>query len=120
VGPVFAALADRTRRQMIESLVRDGLTSVPALSATLPITRQAVAKHLSTLSDAGLVERVPGSGRAVQYQLRPQALTPAARWLLGAEAAWDDRLSRLKDAVEAAREPGRRSAAGAARARRRR
>ena len=45
VGDVFAALADPTRRLMVEELLRDGTTSVPALSAVLPITRQAVAKH---------------------------------------------------------------------------
>ena len=61
-GPVFAALADPTRRRMVEQLLRDGSTSVPALTAALPITRQAVAKHLATLGEAGLVERVPGPG----------------------------------------------------------
>jgi DNA-binding transcriptional ArsR family regulator len=100
VGHVFAALADPTRRLMVEELLRDGTTSVPALSAVLPITRQAVAKHLSTLDDAGLVERAPGGGREVRYRLRAGALTPAAAWMRGAEAAWDERLARLKDAVE--------------------
>jgi DNA-binding transcriptional ArsR family regulator len=100
VGHVFAALADPTRRLMVERLLRDGTTSVPALSAALPITRQAVAKHLSTLDHAGLVERAPASGREVHYRLRPGALTPASAWLADAEAAWDDRLARLKVAVE--------------------
>ncbi len=100
VGHVFAALADPTRRQMVEELLRDGTTSVPALTAVLPITRQAVAKHLSTLDHAGLVERAPAPGREVHYRLRAGALTPAATWLHEAEAAWDGRLARLKDAVE--------------------
>jgi DNA-binding transcriptional ArsR family regulator len=100
VGNVFAALADPTRRLMVEELLRDGTTSVPALSAVLPITRQAVAKHLSTLDHAGLVERAPAAGREVRYRLRAGALTPATAWLSHAEAAWDGRLSRLKDAVE--------------------
>jgi DNA-binding transcriptional ArsR family regulator len=100
VGSVFAALADPTRRLMVEALLRDGSTSVPALSAVLPITRQAVAKHLSTLDHAGLVERAPAAGREVRYRLRAGALTPASAWLAGAEAAWEDRLVRLKDAVE--------------------
>jgi DNA-binding transcriptional ArsR family regulator len=100
VGPVFAALADPTRRLMVEALLRDGTTSVPALSAVLPITRQAVAKHLSTLDHAGLLERAPAAGREVRYRLRAGALTPASAWLAGAEAAWEDRLVRLKDAVE--------------------
>jgi DNA-binding IclR family transcriptional regulator len=85
---------------MVEQLLRDGTTSVPALSAVLPITRQAVAKHLSTLDHAGLVERAPASGREVHYRLRPGALAPASAWLADAEAAWDDRLARLKAAVE--------------------
>jgi DNA-binding transcriptional ArsR family regulator len=100
VGNVFAALADPTRRLMVEELLRDGTTSVPALSAVLPITRQAVAKHLSTLDHAGLVERAPATGREVRYRLRAGALAPAAAWLSKTEAAWDGRLSRLKDAVE--------------------
>jgi DNA-binding transcriptional ArsR family regulator len=100
VGHVFAALADPNRRLMVEQLLRDGTTSVPALSAVLPITRQAVAKHLSTLDHAGLVERAPANGREVHYRLRPGALTPASAWLADAEAAWDDRLARLKAAVE--------------------
>jgi DNA-binding transcriptional ArsR family regulator len=100
VGQVFAALADPTRRLMVEGLLRDGSTSVPELSAVLPITRQAVAKHLSALDHAGLVERAPASGREVRYRLRPDGLTPASAWLGRAEAAWDERLARLKDAVE--------------------
>lgn len=85
---------------MVQELLRDGTTSVPALTAMLPITRQAVAKHLSMLDDAGLVERAPASGREVHYRLRAGALAPAAAWLRDAEAAWDDRLTRLKGAVE--------------------
>jgi DNA-binding transcriptional ArsR family regulator len=101
VGPVFAALADPTRRWIVETLTREGRTSVPALTAALPITRQAVAKHLATLDDAGLVERAPGAGgREVSYRLRPGALSPAASWLRDAEAAWDGRLTRLKQSVE--------------------
>jgi DNA-binding IclR family transcriptional regulator len=73
---------------------------VPALAAELPITRQAVAKHLSTLDHAGLVERAPTAGREVRYRLRAGALAPAAAWLRHAELAWDERLGRLKDVVE--------------------
>jgi DNA-binding transcriptional ArsR family regulator len=100
VGEVFGALADPTRRLMVEQLLREGTTSVPALSAVLPITRQAVAKHLAALDNAGLVERAPAAGREVHYRLRPRALAPASAWLGDAEAAWGKRLSRLKDAVE--------------------
>ena len=82
---VFGALADPTRRSMIDALLRDGVTSAPALTAELPITRQAVAKHLATLDEAGLIERVPGAGREVRYRLAE---------------GWDRRLLRLKRLVE--------------------
>ncbi len=101
VGPVLAALADPTRRAVVEALLRDGTTSVPVLTAALPISRQAVAKHLATLGEAGLVERTPGSGREVRYRLRDGGLDPAAAWMRSAESAWDRRLARLKRAVEA-------------------
>ncbi len=101
MGAVFAALADPTRRWMVEALLRDGTTSVPMLTSALPISRQAVAKHLLALDEAGLVERAPaGPGREVRYRLRESALDPAAAWLGDAQAAWDARLIRLKGAVE--------------------
>jgi predicted ArsR family transcriptional regulator len=85
-GLIFGALADPTRRSMLEAIERDGTTSVPALTAELPITRQAVAKHLVTLDEAGLIERVPGgSGREVRYRLAE---------------GWGGRLQRLKKLVE--------------------
>ena len=82
---IYGALADPTRRSMVDALLRDGTTSVPALTAELPITRQAVAKHLATLDEAGMIERVPGPGREVRYQLT---------------RGWDQRLERLKRLVE--------------------
>jgi DNA-binding transcriptional ArsR family regulator len=100
IGRVFAALADPTRRRMLDALLRDGVTSVPALTASLPITRQAVAKHLSALGDAGLIERAAASGREVRYRLRAGALAKATAWMREAESAWDERLARLKEAVE--------------------
>lgn len=100
IGPVFAALADPTRRHVVETLVRDGSTSVPALSSALPISRQAIAKHLAALGEAGLIERAPETGREVHYRLRPDALRPASAWLDETASAWDERLTRLKRAVE--------------------
>ena len=100
VGTVFAALADPTRRRMVQALLRDGQTSVPALSAALPISRQMVAKHLATLDHAGLLERAPGRGREVSYRLRDGALRDAASWIREAELLWDERLERLKANVE--------------------
>ena len=102
LGAVFAALADPTRRRMLDSMLSEGTTSVPRLTAQLPITRQAVAKHLTALDHAGLIERVrgPEAGREVHYQLRPDALHEAATWLTEADAAWEQRLSRLKRVLE--------------------
>lgn len=85
---------------MVEELLRDGITTVPALTAALPISRQAVAKHLAALDDAGLVERAAANGREVRYRLREHALDEAAAWVTHAERAWDVRLARLKGALE--------------------
>ncbi len=95
VGPVFAALADPTRRWMVEHLLREGSTSVPALTSALPITRQAVAKHLDSLRDAGLVasERV---GRDVRFSFDPAPLDGAVAWITAVGAKWDDRLASLE------------------------
>jgi DNA-binding transcriptional ArsR family regulator len=100
LGSVFSALADPTRRSMVQALLRDGSTSVPQLAADLPISRQAVAKHLATLHEAGLLERLPPAGREVRYGLRGEALTPAVAWLRDAEQSWERRLGRLKATVE--------------------
>lgn len=100
LGLVFSALSDANRRRMLDALLADGTTSVPKLTSELPITRQAVAKHLATLDQAGLIERAPGRGREVQYRLRPRALHDAATWLVEADAAWEQRLARLKRVLE--------------------
>lgn len=106
LGSVFGALADPTRRGVVEVLLRDGSTSVPALAAGLPISRQAVAKHLAQLEQAGLLERVPVAGREVRYTLRGEALHEAGAWLREAERDWDRRLGELKRAVESGRSAG--------------
>jgi DNA-binding transcriptional ArsR family regulator len=97
--PVFEALADPTRRAVIRALADDGPTTLSDLTRRLPVTRQAVAKHLSVLQDAGLVE---GSGpvRGRMYVFTPQPLTDAMTWMVDVGAGWDERLSRLKRQVE--------------------
>jgi DNA-binding transcriptional ArsR family regulator len=100
LGLVFGALADPTRREILGSLLSDGSTSVPALTDEFPITRQAIAKHLTALTDAGLVQREPGRGREVRYRLRPDALESASAWIREADAAWSGRLDRLKSSLE--------------------
>src|SRR5204862_6377142 len=86
VDDVFAALADPTRREVLRSLSqRPDLTASP-LAGELPITRQAVAKHLAALHKAGLVEpqRV---GRETHYRLTPAPLTDAMDWMAAAGAS---------------------------------
>ena len=98
LGPVFAALADPTRRQVVEAAL-DGSVTVPRLTAQLPMSRQAVAKHVDALEEAGLLCR-EGDGRRLSYRLEPTALRAATLWLERVEREWDDRLARLKSAVE--------------------
>jgi DNA-binding transcriptional ArsR family regulator len=92
---VFDALADPTRRHLVEALAsRDG-ASATSLAADLPISRQAVTKHLSTLASAGLVSS-HRSGRETLYELQPAPLADAADWIAQVGAEWDDRLARLQ------------------------
>ncbi len=94
VGAVFAALADPTRREVVRSLAaRPGLTA-SSLAGELPMTRQAVAKHLGALSGAGLVE-ARREGRETRYTLTPAPLADAMEWMAAVGADWDERLSRL-------------------------
>ncbi len=99
VGAVFTALADPTRRQVVELLSQQQSVTASELAAQLPITRQAIAKHLATLSDAGLVSSAH-QGREVRYRLTPEPLTGAMQWMATAGARWDDRLARLARRME--------------------
>ena len=98
-GDVFAALADPTRRHLVETLAAGGGASATSLAAGLPISRQAVAKHLAALGGAGLVQG-RREGRETLYELRPQRLDEAAKWIASVGAEWDDRLARLRRLVE--------------------
>jgi DNA-binding transcriptional ArsR family regulator len=99
VDSVFVALADPTRRRVVETLARGGTVTASGLAAELPITRQAVAKHLSALRGADLVTATR-AGRETQYALRPQPLGVAAEWIQMVSAEWDDRLEALRKSVE--------------------
>jgi DNA-binding transcriptional ArsR family regulator len=99
VDSVFVALADPTRRRVVETLARGGTVTASSLAAELPITRQAVAKHLSALRGADLVTATR-VGREMQYKLRPQPLDDAAQWIQMVSAEWDDRLGALRRSVE--------------------
>jgi DNA-binding transcriptional ArsR family regulator len=92
---VFSALADSTRRQLFRAVAQRAPVTATELAADLPITRQAVAKHLTLLADAGLV--VPRRvGRETQYEARPANLDEVTRWVAETGAAWDERLVRLR------------------------
>lgn len=98
VDAIFVALADPTRRQLLERLA-SGPTTATGLSVSFPLTRQAVVKHLGTLADAGMVAK-ERHGREVQYRLEGAPLDEASAWLATLSAAWEQRLLRLKRYVE--------------------
>lgn len=95
---VFHAVADPTRRHIIEALSQSGSATATALAADLDISRQAVAKHLVLLADAGLAssERV---GRETRYHPQLDGLDPIAQWVTSVEGAWQKRLGALAEAV---------------------
>lgn len=93
---VFAALADPTRMALFERLAATGPATATELAEHLPISRQAVAKHLGVLDEAGLVERSP-AGREVRFVATPRHLDEVVDWVAGVGAAWDRRLERLRD-----------------------
>jgi DNA-binding transcriptional ArsR family regulator len=95
---VFAALADPTRRRVLRLVAERGPTSATLLERELPVTRQAIVKHLVVLSRAGLVTGVR-SGQQVRYALAPEPLSGAAEWLAEIGARWDERLERLRTLV---------------------
>ena len=99
---VFAALADPTRREVIRALSMRGPSTATGLAASLPVTRQAVTKHLGTLADAGLVTATR-RGRERLYRISPQPLTVAVSWMADLGARWDERLAALRDHVAATR-----------------
>jgi DNA-binding transcriptional ArsR family regulator len=94
VGAVFSALADPTRREVVRSLAEESGLTASLLANQLPITRQAVSKHLNALSDAGLVT-ARREGRETRYTLTPAPLAEAIDWMTAVGAEWDDRLQRL-------------------------
>ncbi|MFF2040977.1 ArsR/SmtB family transcription factor [Kitasatospora sp. NPDC058170] len=106
VDDVLAALADPTRRRLLDLLAAQGEATATTLAGRLPVSRQAVVKHLAVLDAAGLVtgSRV---GREVRYAVRPAALDATARWMAALAADWDRRLAGIKRAAEAAERDSR-------------
>jgi DNA-binding transcriptional ArsR family regulator len=95
---LFGALADPTRRALMVRLVSKGPATATVLSCDVPLTRQAVVKHLQALEAVGMVvsERV---GREVRFRAEPEPLAAAVGWLLDAGASWDRRIDRLRGEV---------------------
>jgi DNA-binding transcriptional ArsR family regulator len=101
VDGVLVALADPTRRRLLDLLAARGEATATTLAERLPVSRQAVVKHLAVLDAAGLVagSRV---GREVRYAVRSAALDATARWMASLASDWDRRLATIKRIAEAA------------------
>jgi len=95
VDAVFRALADPSRRFVLESLADRGSATATELAAGLPVSRQAVAKHLDTLRGAHLVDATR-TGRELRYRLTPEPLGDALDWMERVGAQWDERLAALR------------------------
>ena len=100
VDSVITALADPTRRQLLDLLATQGEATATKLAERLPVSRQAVVKHLAVLAAAGLVSG-SRAGREVRYAVRPAALDATARWMSARASDWDRRLGNIKRVAEA-------------------
>ena len=94
---VFAALADPSRRGILAALAAGGPATATDLAAQLPITRQAIAKHLALLTDAGLVVAEQGERRRVRYRLDSGPMTVAQQFLAALARDWDGPLAALQE-----------------------
>jgi DNA-binding transcriptional ArsR family regulator len=97
---LWSAIGDPMRRRMLDLLLADGQGTATTLSARLPVTRQAVTKHLIVLDRAGLV-RASAAGRERRYQVDEAQLARAVAQLNSVGATWDARLRRIKSIAEA-------------------
>ena len=110
---LWEAVADPSRRKVLDLILAHGQATPTTLAAELPFTRQAVAKHLAILTRAGLVE-AQRHGREVRYTIRAErvdaaarALASAAEAMAAAAARWDQRLNAIKRLAEAQARSGR-------------
>ena len=94
---VFVALADPSRRAILAALAAVVRRRPPTWPARLPITRQAIAKHLALLADVGLVTAEPGERRRVRYRLRSAPMQLAQQFLAALARDWDGPLDALRD-----------------------
>ncbi|KFU82327.1 metalloregulator ArsR/SmtB family transcription factor [Amycolatopsis roodepoortensis] len=97
---VFVALADPSRRSILAVLASGGPATATDLADRLPITRQAIAKHLALLTDAGLVIPEQGERRRVRYRLHSAPMQVAQQFLAALARDWDGPLAALKDHLE--------------------
>jgi DNA-binding transcriptional ArsR family regulator len=97
---LWSAIGDPTRRRMLDLLLSDGPGTATTLAQQLPVTRQAVAKHLGVLDRVGLVRSAP-AGREKRYQIDDAQLARAVAQLESVGSAWDARLQRIKRIAEA-------------------
>ncbi|HEY3878188.1 MAG TPA: metalloregulator ArsR/SmtB family transcription factor [Trebonia sp.] len=105
---LWSAIGDPSRRQVLDLLVSHGDASASALAGQVAFSRQAVAKHLAVLEQAGLIQRRK-QGREVLYQVQADRLDQAARAMAGLAAQWDQRLAVIKRLAEAAHAENQRS-----------
>lgn len=98
LDPVFQALADPTRRELL-ALLAEGERTTGGLAERFPLSRPAISKHLKVLGEAGLVER-RREGRHQVYTLEADGLAAAAQWLLGYRRFWRGRLGEVKRYLE--------------------
>jgi len=102
VAAVFDALGDPGRRALVASVAERGTATATELAADLPVTRQAVAKQLAMLADAGLLQ-AKRVGRETRFEVTPQPLGEAAQWLVDVGSRWDERLAALGRSLSRAR-----------------
>ena len=107
VDELWSAVGDPTRRRVLDVLLDRGEATATVVAGELPVTRQAVAKHLAVLDRAGLVEG-RRQGREVRYAIRPQRRDAATRSMAQVAAEWDARLAAIKRIAEAAAREQRR------------
>jgi DNA-binding transcriptional ArsR family regulator len=100
---LWAAVGDPTRRRLLDALLKLGEATATTLAGELPVTRQAVAKHLAVLGRAGLVDG-RRDGREVLYAVRPDRLDEVSRAMARVAAGWDQRLAAIKRLAESARD----------------
>jgi DNA-binding transcriptional ArsR family regulator len=105
---LWATVSEPTRRRLLDVLLEHGGATATALAREVPVTRQAVSKHLAVLERAGLVtgER---RGRELRYAVQPERLDAAADSMARVAAIWDRRLERIKHLAEAADAQDKRS-----------